>query len=67
MVKGVAFTDKIKAKLEEVSCSQNVGEEALANILLMLALCDEGFVKRAVNLIKAWNLGGATALEKMGL
>jgi len=53
LVKGVAFTDKIKAKLEEVSCSQNVGEEALANILLMLALCDEGFVKRAVNLIRA--------------
>jgi len=33
----------------------------------MLALCDEGFVKRAVNLIRAWSLGSATALEKMGL
>jgi len=67
MVKGVAFTDKIKSKLEEVSSSQNVGEEALANIILMLGLCNDELVKTAVNLIKAWKLGGATALEKMGL
>jgi hypothetical protein len=53
LVKGVAFADKIKAKLEEVYRSQNVGEEALADILLMLALCDDEFVKRAVNPIGA--------------
>ena len=67
MAKVVTLTNKVKLKLESVSKSNNVGEEALANTILMLALCNDELVKMAVHLINAWGFGGVARLEKRDL
>jgi len=63
----VYLTEKIDNKLTDIARQNEVTKEGLGNILLILSLCDEKQVALAVNLIKAWGLGGATKLESLTL
>ena len=63
----VYLTEKIDKKLTDIAGQNEVTKEGLGNILLILSLCDEKQVGLAVNLIKAWGLGGATKLESLTL
>ena len=63
----VYLTEKIDNKLTDIARQNEVTKEGLGNILLILSLCDEKQVGLAVNLIKAWGLGGATKLESLTL
>jgi hypothetical protein len=60
-----AITNKVHERLKNLANQHNISIEALGNVLLILALNDDDMVKRAVNLIKNWDLNkGAERLEK---
>lgn len=59
------LTNKIDAKLEELTKAHGVRKEGLGNILLLLAMSDDCLVKQAVNLIKTWDIKGGMDLQKM--
>jgi len=61
------LTKRIDSKLEELAKTHKVHKEALGNTLLLLAMCDEDQVEQCVNLIKAWDIKGATEMEKRGM
>ena len=62
-----ALTDKVHKKLKGTANKLGVEIEALGNTILMLSLCDENALKQAVNLIKAWQIGGQVSMENRQL
>ncbi len=67
MSQTLTLTDKIDNKLEEITKHYGVKKEGLGNLLLMMALCDEAQVKKIVNMIVSWGIGGVVDLENKGL
>ncbi len=67
MVKNVWLTDIIHAKLKDLATKSDVEFEALGNTLLTVAMCNNEQVKQSINLIKTWNIRGATEMEKRGM
>lgn len=69
MVKIVSFalTSRVHKKLKSTGKNHGVEIEALGNTILMLSLCDENKIKQAVNLIKAWQIGGQASMENRQL
>jgi len=59
------LTPKIDKRLEDLAREHGVYKEGLGNILLLLAMSSPCITKQAINIIKTWNIGGATDLEKM--
>lgn len=62
----VFITDKIHNRLKERAKQEGVRQEGLAGVLLVLALNDETTVKKAVQIIKREQLGGATDMAAKG-
>jgi len=62
-----ALTKSVHKKLKSTAKTLGVEIEALGNTILMLSLCDENNLKQAVNLIKAWEIGGQVSLENRQL
>ena len=61
------ITEKIHDKLRELSKAKNVYMEGLGNILLLLALSDDGLVNQATNIINTLKIKGGQDLEnKLG-
>ena len=66
MTKQLWITDKVRERLMKLRDEHSIKHlEALSNVILILALTDEALIKRAVSLIKAWDLDkGAERLGK---
>jgi len=66
MTKQLWITDKVRESLMKFMDEHSIKQmEALSNVILILALTDEALIKRAVSLIKAWDLDkGAERLGK---
>jgi len=62
-----ALTSKVHSKLKSTANNLGVEIEALGNTMLMLSLCDENKLEQAVNLIKAWQIGGQASMENRQL
>jgi len=62
------ITAKIHAKLKSsVEGDSDILIEALGNILLMDAMCNQAKVEWAKELIRAWELRGQKEMENQGL
>jgi len=62
----VFITDKIHNRLKERAKQEGVRLEGLVGVLLVLALDNEATVKKAVQIIKGEQLGGATDMAAKG-
>lgn len=62
----VFTTDKIHNRLKERARREGVRQEGLAGVLLVLALDNEAMVKKAIQIIKDEQLGGATDMAAKG-
>lgn len=62
----VFITPKIKKWLADTARERRVKQEGLACMLLALSLSDPQKVDQAATLLKRYDLGGATDMQKRG-
>ena len=62
----VAITDEVNERIDEIVDKNDLYKEGFIDAILRLSLWDDSKVKQAVIVVKAYGLGGATAIESMG-
>ena len=61
----VAITNEVNDRIDEIVEEHDLYKEGFIDAILRLSLWDDAKVKQAVVVVKAYGLGGATAIESM--